>query len=66
MFDTLRMFLKENVENVNFEKKSADNNKIMKNYPAYKEEKAYTFLALATRFLELILKMKKKNFISNL
>ena len=31
------MFLKEFFEKVNFEKKSADDKKIMKNYPACKE-----------------------------
>ena len=31
------MFLKEAFEKINFEKKSADDNKSMKNYPACKD-----------------------------
>ena len=34
--DTLKVFLKESFEKVNFEKLSADDNKSMENYPAYK------------------------------
>ena len=33
-FDTLIVFLKESYEKTNSEKKSADDNKSMKNYPA--------------------------------
>ena len=35
--DTLMIFLKEFFEKVDFEKKSADNKKIMQNYPVDKE-----------------------------
>ena len=39
LFDTLLVFLKEFFEKVDFEKKTADNNKSMKNYPGCKELK---------------------------
>ena len=37
MFDTPMVFLKIFLQKVDFEKKSADDNKSMKNYPACKE-----------------------------
>ena len=40
-FDTLIVFLKEFFENVNFEKRSSDNNKSMKNYPTCKELRVF-------------------------
>ena len=36
-FDSLIVFMKEFFEKVNFEKKSVNDNKSMKNYPACKE-----------------------------
>ena len=39
LFDSLIVFLKESFENVNFEKKSADNNKNIKNYTTCKKLK---------------------------
>ena len=41
LFDTLIVFLNEFFENVNFQKKSADDNKSMKNYPVCKELKIF-------------------------